>query len=73
MYTCRTCKLLKCSKAKKAVYRDKNGTVVGDSREAHTVVDFLSEWHCPYYGWTIKPQRGFGCKHYQKMNGRHWI
>ena len=28
MFTCRTCKLLKCSRAKKAVYRDKNGSIV---------------------------------------------
>ena len=73
MYTCRTCKLLKYSQAKRTVYRDKNGTIVGDSCEAHTVVDFISEWHCPYYWWTIKPQRGFGCKHWQKMIGKHWI
>ena len=30
------------------------------------------EWHCPYYQWNIKPL-GFGCKHWQNMNGKHWI
>ena len=73
MYTCRTCKLLKYSKAKRVVKRDEDDTVVGDSCWAHNVVDLLAEWHCPYYWWANKPSKGFGCKHWQKMNGKHWI
>ena len=73
MYTCRTCKFLKHSKAKRKVYRDKNGTVVGDSCTANSIIDFLSEWYCPYYFWSIGPSKGFGCKHWRKMNGKQWI
>ena len=73
MYTCRTCKLLKCSQSKKASYRDEDGEIIEYKCEANSIIDALSEWYCPYYWWSIKPSSGFGCKHWENMNGKHWI
>ena len=73
MYTCRTCKLLKYSQSKKSSYQDEDGEIIEYKSEAHSIVDLLSECHCPYYWWSIKPSPGFGCKHWQNMNGKHWI
>lgn len=73
MFTCRTCKLLKYSRAKRDVYRDENSAVVGDKWEANSIIDFLSEWYCPYYWWNIRPSIDFGCEYWQNMNGKHWI
>lgn len=73
MFTCRTCKLLKHSKAKKDIFLDEDGTLLEYRCEANNIIDALSEWHCPFYWWNIRPSIGFGCKHWKNMNGKHWI
>ena len=73
MFTCRTCKLLKHSKAKKDIFLDEDGTLLEYKCEANNIMDALSEWHCPLYWWNIRPSIGFGCKHWKNMNGKHWI
>ena len=73
MFTCRTCKLLKHSEAKKSVVV-KDGELVQFSCEASCVMDALAEWYCPYFWWSSNhPERGQGCVHWQNMNGKHWI
>lgn len=73
MFTCRTCKLLKHSRAKKTIFQDDDGTITEYKYEANSTIDILSEWHCPCYWWSIRPSKGFGCKHWQNMNGKHWV
>ena len=73
MFTCRTCKLLKHSQAKKDIFLDDDGTLIEYRCEATNAIDTLSEWHCPYYWWSILPSIGFGCKHWKNMNGKHWF
>ena len=73
MFTCRTCKLLKHSRAKKTIFQDDDGTITEYKYEANSTIDVLSEWYCPCYWWSIRPSKGFGCKHWQNMNGKHWI
>lgn len=73
MFTCRTCKLLKHSKAKKDIFLDEDGTLLEYRCGADNIIDALSEWHCPFYWQNIRPSIGFGCKHWKNMNGKHWI
>ena len=73
MYTCRTCKLLKYNQFKKASYRNEGGEIIEYKNKPHSIIDLFSECYCPYYWWNIKPLSGFGCKHWQNMNGKHWI
>lgn len=73
MLTCRTCKLLKHSQAKKDIFRDEDGTAIEYRCSANSVIDALSEWYCPYYWWSIRPSEGFGCEHWKNMNGKHWL
>lgn len=73
MFTCRTCKLLKHSRAKKTIFQDDDGTITEYKYEANSTIDILSEWHCPCYWWSVRPSKGFGCKHWQNMNGKHWV
>ena len=73
MYTCRTCKLFQYSKAKKDIFRDEDGTAIEYRCAANSIIDALSECHCPYYWWNIGPSKGFGCEHWKNMNGKHWI
>lgn len=73
MFTCRTCKLLKHSRAKKTIFQDDDGTITEYKCEANSTIDVLSEWHCPCYWWSIRPSKGFGCKYWQNMNGKHWV
>ena len=49
MFTCRTCKLLKHSQAKKDIFRDEDGTAIEYRCVANSIIDALSEWYCPYY------------------------
>ena len=72
MFTCRTCKLLKHSQAKWDI-QNIDGKDIVYKCEANSTIDALSEWHCPYYQWSIKPSIGFGCEHWKNMNGKHWI
>ena len=46
MFTCRTCKLLKHSQAKKDIFRDEDGTAIECRCEANSIIDALSEWYC---------------------------
>ena len=73
MYTCRTCKLLQHSKAKKDIFRDEDGTAIEYKCSANSIIDVLSEWYCPYSWWNIRPSRGDGCMNWENMNGKHWI
>lgn len=73
MFTCRTCKLLKHSQAKRDMYRNKDGEAIEYKCSANSIIDALSEWYCPYYWWNIGPSKGFGCEHWKNMNGKHWI
>ena len=73
MFTCRTCKLLKHSQAKKDIFRDEDGTVIEYRCEANSIIDILAEWHCPYYWWNNRLSIDFGCEHWKNMNGKHWI
>ena len=72
MFTCRTCKLLKHSQAKWDI-ENIDGKDIVYKCEANSTIDALSEWHCPYYWWSIRPSKGFGCEHWQNMNGKHCI
>ena len=71
MFTCRTCKLLKHSRLKKGIYQDDDGAFV--EYRCGAIIDALSEWHCPFRWWSIKPLRGEGCMNWENMNGKHWI
>ena len=73
MLTCRTCKLLKRSQAKKEICQYDDGTSIEYRCEANSTIDVISEWYCPYYWWSIRPSIGFGCEHWKNMNGKHWI
>ena len=73
MFTCRTCKLLKHSQAKKDIFRDEDGAAIEYRCEANSIIDILAEWHCPYYWWNNRPSIDFGCEHWKNMNGKHWI
>lgn len=73
MFTCRTCKLLKHSKAKKDIFLDADGLLIEHRCEATNTIDVLSEWYCPYFWWSIRPSIGFSCTNWQNMNGKHWI
>ena len=72
MFTCRTCKLLKHTQAKWDI-QNIDGMDIVYKCEANSTIDALSEWHCPYYWWSIRPSKGFSCEHWQNMNGKHWI
>ena len=63
MFTCRTCKLLKHSQAKRDLHINEDGSLQTYRCEANSNIDALSEWHCPCYWWSIRPSKGFGCKH----------
>ena len=73
MFTCRTCKLLKHSQAKKDMHQCSDGTPIEYRCEANSIIDILAEWHCPYYWWNNRPSIDFGCEHWKNMNGKHWI
>ena len=72
MFTCRTCKLLKHTQAKWDI-QNIDGKDIVYKCEANSTIDALSEWHCPYYWWNIRPSVVFGCEHWKSMNGKHWI
>lgn len=66
MYTCRTCKHLKYTRAKQEI--NDNGIHI----ISPTVIDALAEWHCPYYWFSSKPIRE-SCEHWKDMHGKHWL
>lgn len=66
MYTCRTCKNLKYTRAKKQ-FTD-NGVHI----ESPTYIDALAEWYCPYFFFGMKPI-GESCEHWKDMHGKHWL
>ena len=73
MFTCRTCKLLKHSKAKKDIFLYDDGTSQEYRCRANSIMDALSEWYCPYFWWSTKPLKDCGCKNWKNMNGKHWV
>lgn len=73
MYTCRTCKLLKHSQAEKDIHLNEDGSLIEYNCKANCAIDIISEWHCPYFWWSVRPENGFGCVHWQNFNGKHWI
>ena len=56
MFTCRTCKLLKHSQAKRDIFRDEDGTFLGYKCEANSIIDALSEWYCLTTGGILDRQ-----------------
>lgn len=72
MYTCRTCKLLESSKAKKEITKEEDGSIRSFKAESSSIIDIMADWYCPYYFWNTKPN-GCGCKHWKYMNGKHWL
>ena len=73
MYTCRTCKLLKHTRAKRKFAKGHNGELYEYSCEADSIIDVLAEWHCPFYFWSTQPPKGFWCKKWKDMHGKHWL
>lgn len=67
MYTCRTCKHLRYTRAKKTF--SEGGAV---HIESPTIIDALADWHCPWYWFSMKPI-GESCEHWKNMNGKHWL
>lgn len=57
MFTCRTCKLLKHSQAKRDLHINEDGSLQTYRCEANSAIDALSEWHCPCYWWSIRPSK----------------
>ena len=73
MYTCRTCKLLKPSQVRREISYNEDGSICVFNAEANSVIDIMADWHCPYFFWHNRPEKGCGCKHWINMNGKHWL